>query len=177
MITQNIDNYHSELLQNSDVIKTEITQDGEKGHGFTNGVLEIHGNLFYMRWFNEWNLDLYSVPPRDTNKSIEDQIPKCTKCGEIMRPHILWFDESYTSEFHRLDEVQKAIGSSVDALIVVGTALATTLAFKLVREWLKKDILTIDVNLDPVWTVGHSVQVVEKAEKALPNLFKEFIIR
>ena len=77
LVTQNIDNYHAELLQKSDIISTLKTEDGDKGHGFTEGVIEIHGNLHYMRWFEEWSLDIYTVPARDPSLSLEEQIPKC----------------------------------------------------------------------------------------------------
>ena len=92
-----------------------------------------------------------------------------------MRPHILWFDESYTNELHRVDVIRSTMESDIDALIVVGTALATSLALRIVKSVLKKDILTIDINLEPVWTVGHSIQVVEKAESALPDLLMDFM--
>ena len=175
LITQNIDNYHAELLQKSDIIKTEVTEDGGKGHGFTNGVWEIHGNLLYMRWFKEWWFDLYTIPPRNPDLTPEEQIPKWSKWDGIMRPHILWFDETYTDELHKLNVVRETLETDVDALIVVGTALATTLAFKIVKECLSKDILTIDVNIESVCTAGNSIQIKEKAEIALPDLLSEFI--
>ena len=174
LITQNIDNYHAELLKKSDIIKTVDTEDGGKGHGFTNGVLEIHGNTLYMRCLDECCENIYTIPPLDPDLDIEDQIPKWNKCGSIMRPNILWFDESYWDEYYKLDWVKTAIESDVDALIVVGTALTTALAFKIVKEWLKRDILTIEVNLEPEWKVGHSVQVIEKSETALPILLKTY---
>ena len=151
LITQNIDNYHAELLRKSDILKTKETKNGKVGHGFTDGVLEIHGNLKYMRCFKECCFDIYSVPPRDPDLSLEDQIPKWKSCGDLMRPHILWFDESYTDQLYKLNDVKNAMESDVDALIVVGTALATSLAFKIVKETLKKDILTIDIKIYLNW--------------------------
>lgn len=91
-----------------------------------------------------------------------------------MRPHILWFDESYTQELHHVDTIKDLLDEDYDALIVVGTALATSLANKIVMHTLRKDILTIDVNIESVCTVGHSIQVIEKSEKALPELFKSY---
>ena len=89
-----------------------------------------------------------------------------------MRPQVLWFDESYNQKYYQVESVGEILESDVDAVIVVGTALATNLANRIVMSSLKKDILTIDVNLDPVCKVGHSVQVIEKSEPALPKLFK-----
>ena len=175
MITQNIDNYHSQLLRKSKVIKTEETKDGDKNHGFTNGVLEIHGNVFYMRWLKEWTKDILTMPQRNQELEIEEQIPKWENCGSIMRPHTLWFDETYWDEYYKLNSVRKVIESNVDALIVVGTTLSTALAFRIVKECLKRDILTIEVNLEPKINSGHWVQTIEWAESALPLLFKPFI--
>jgi len=91
-----------------------------------------------------------------------------------MRPHVLWFDEWYTQELHQVETISDIFNveeSKVDALIVIGnilvcyllgTALATSLARKIVFNWLKKDILTIDVNIESVCKTGHSIQITEK---------------
>ena len=62
------------------------------------------------------------------------------------------------------------VGKSIK--LSLGTALATNLAQRIVQTCLSKDILTIDINLEPVCKVGNSIQVIEKAEVALPELFK-----
>jgi NAD-dependent SIR2 family protein deacetylase len=92
-----------------------------------------------------------------------------------MRPQILWFDETYNQKYYQVESVGDILDSDVDAVIVVGTALATNLANRIVMSSLRKDILTIDVNLEPVCTAGHSVQVIENAETALRKLFKKVV--
>ena len=83
--------------------------------------------------------------------SPEEQIPKWKDWGSIMRPHILWFDESYTQELHQVETVREIMETDIDVLIVIGkahnwnpksnillgTALATSLALKMVKNWLK----------------------------------------
>ena len=104
-----------------------------------------------MRCFEEWDRAIYFTPPRP--KDLEDLIPKWAKCG-VMRPHDLWFDESYTEELHKVKTVwfltNKKIWSNrwkrekklkVDTLIVVGTALTTTLANNIVYICIVNNVL------------------------------------
>jgi NAD-dependent SIR2 family protein deacetylase len=37
-----------------------------------------------------------------------------------MRPNILWFDESYSEELHRVNTIKQICEGDVDLLIVVG---------------------------------------------------------
>ena len=179
LVTQNIDDYHWQLILNSSILKTTQHEEGKPGFGFTDHVYEIHGNLRYVRWYDEWDQLLYYTPPKSDDP--DQIIPKCTKCGSKMRPNVLWFDESYTEELHRVKTVSNFLPSKedkegteenpkVDALIVVGTALATTLANKIVNTWLLHDILTIEVNLEPVCEEGHVIQVLTKSEISLPQM-------
>jgi NAD-dependent SIR2 family protein deacetylase len=54
-VTQNIDNYHTKLIQNSEILGKEMKhkKEGSKGYGHTDGILEIHGNHLFMRCSNE----------------------------------------------------------------------------------------------------------------------------
>ena len=62
----------------------------------------------------------------------------------------------------------------MDALVVIGTALETNLARKLVNESLKKiDIPVIEINLESVIEYGFNIRVLDRSEVALPALFEE----
>jgi len=93
LVTQNIDDLHARLIQESKILKPTVTSEGEPGFGFTDFVYEIHGNLSYSRCFQECSKALKPVQVPDKELSLEDQIPKCEECKSIMRPHVLWFDE------------------------------------------------------------------------------------
>lgn len=187
LVTQNIDNYHCQLIKSSKVLKTSVYKEGSPGFGFTDNVNEIHGNLCYMRCFEEWDKAMYYIPPRP--KDPEDLIPKWTKCGGVMRPHILWFDESYTEELHKVKTVTDLLPTSkseaineeeekepkVDALIVIGTALATTLANNIVYTCIVNNVLTVEINMEPVWEQGRVLQVLTKSEISLPKLVNSYI--
>jgi len=50
-----VDNFHSELIKSCDTLGKEVIHkdEGKPDYGFTEGVLEIHGNWLYMRCSNE----------------------------------------------------------------------------------------------------------------------------
>jgi len=49
-------------------------------------------------------------------------------CGELMKPHCMFFDEMYKEKWCRSDSVNDYVDEKMDGLIVIGTALATGLA-------------------------------------------------
>jgi len=100
-------------------------------------------------------------------------VPRCTDCDAVMKPHCIFFDEYYTEHFYRRDTVDSFIKQS-DCLIIVGTALATNFAKKIVVEHLDKELPIIEVNLESAIERGNNIQVMEKSEIALPALFKEY---
>ena len=63
-----------------------------------------------------------------------------------MKPHCMFFDEVYSEHFYRSDTVSD-FADSADCLVVVGTALATNLAKKIVAKFLAKEQPVIEVNL------------------------------
>ncbi|CAI2367360.1 unnamed protein product [Moneuplotes crassus] len=174
LVTQNIDDLHARLIRESEILKPTVTSEGEPGFGFTDSVYEIHGNLSYSRCSQECSKALKPVQVPDKELSLEDQIPKCEECKSIMRPHMLCFDECYTQELHQVQTIKNIINSKVDALVIVGTANATTMANKLVNECLSRKILTINVNLEPCCDFGPVIEIKGKPEEILPKLFGSF---
>ena len=90
-----------------------------------------------------------------------------------MKPHCMFFDESYSEHYYRVDTVDDFVAQS-DCLIVVGTALATTLAKTTVCKFLDKELPVIEVNLETSINVGNNIQVKQGSEIALPALFNEY---
>ena len=74
-------------------------------------------------------------------------VPKCSQCGQAMKPHCMFFDEYYNEHFWRQDTVNSFL-EQTDCLIVVGTALATNFAETIVVECLEKEIPVIEINLE-----------------------------
>lgn len=96
LVTQNIDNLLTQCLP-----KEYISQ------GMHKHVIEIHGNINYMRCENncsdtEEKAQLFEMPDLKTSPT-----PSCPKCKGKVRPHILFFDESYNDKFYRRSSVQE----------------------------------------------------------------------
>jgi len=65
--------------------------------------------------------------PRDRPLDDRDRAAlRCAACAAWLRPHVLWFDETYDEERYRFASTVRAAQAAA-ALIVVGTSGATTL--------------------------------------------------
>ncbi len=116
-------------------------------------TFQIHGNIHYMRCSRECSDNLYPIPDsipsrpiiKEFSQELLDQL-RCPRCGELARPHVLWFDESYDEKYFRF-ESSLNIATQTDILLVVGTAGATTLPNHIVQVVLKQGGLVIDINI------------------------------
>ena len=100
-------------------------------------------------------------------------VPTCDECGKNMKPHCMFFDEAYSEHYYRQETVDSFLKQS-DCLIVIGTALATNFAKRIVVEHLDRELPVIEVNLESAISRGNNIQVLEKSEVALPTLFNEY---
>jgi NAD-dependent deacetylase len=96
-------------------------------------TLQIHGNIFFMRCWQECAGNIYPLPPQllpgrqDQDPGGGDRgLPACPACGGRARPHVLWFDESYDEHYFRMNSAMAA-AEHTDALIIAGSSGATTL--------------------------------------------------
>ena len=124
---------------------------------------------------NKCSLKVYPISERDLSEDLEDQIPKWPLWGDIMRPHILWNDENPVEYLYQTETVKKIINTNIDLLIVSGTSLSSSFSLELVNQLIERNVPIIDVNLVPVWTVGHSFQIVDQAELAIPELLSNYL--
>ncbi|CAD8132739.1 unnamed protein product [Paramecium octaurelia] len=160
------------VSQNIDNMLTSILPQKQIKNGHFESIYEIHGNIKYMRCSQECTLEkdelatLYEMP--DLTKNLR---PKCPKCGEDARPHILFFDESYTNENCRIQELQDKY-DAYDTIIVVGTMLETGCAKSTVCQFIKKKATIIEINPEPIIEVGNTYQIKGKSEEILPKLLK-----
>ena len=104
-----------------------------------------------MRCFKECNSEVIKLGDQIHDL---DHMPMCDKCGGVMRPHVLWFDESYNEQFYCYDTVKTYVERDVDAVLVIGTALETALASSLVTDAIADQILIFEFNTEPVIPKG-----------------------
>ncbi len=98
-----------------------------------------------------------------------DKLPRCPECGEILRQHVLWFDEYYTGhDDYQWNRIQAA-ASAMSLLIFVGTSFAVGVTDMFVQhaQLTRVPIFSIDPGGAP--PPYPKIQVLQaKAEELLP---------
>ncbi|MGI9582468.1 SIR2 family NAD-dependent protein deacylase [Chryseobacterium sp. RRHN12] len=117
-----------------------ITQnvDGLHQRAGTQKVYEIHGNKQKVRCSKECSEPIDFPENVKQKEYTEDLKPedidglKCKKCGSWLRPHTLWFDESYNEKYYYFDTAYD-IADHTDILFVIGTSGSTALPVSIVE--------------------------------------------
>ena len=134
LITQNIDGLH-------------LTAGNSSQRTY-----QIHGQAVAIRCGAECSRTLTGFPdiaPRPDAEAALSEATRtaltCSRCGEWMRPHVLWFDEMYDEEYFRFESSQQA---ALDAalLLVIGTSGATTLPMRVGQLAASAGATVIDIN-------------------------------
>ncbi len=114
----------------------------------------IHGDHDLMRCGDDCSTELYPFPEaiqlknrgKDQLTAEEIEVLKCPKCGEDLRPHVLWFDEYYDEKFFKKDSVLR-ISKETGILFILGTSGETTLPQVMTKNVLSKNGMVIEVNI------------------------------
>jgi NAD-dependent deacetylase len=135
LITQNVDNLH--IRAGSSLERT----------------YQIHGNIFYTRCASSCMDTILDLPDALSSKnkggSLTDEERErliCPACGGWLRPHVLWFDETYDEPNYRFNSALET-AQRTRLLITVGTAGATTLPNHIVNLVYRNGGLMIDINV------------------------------
>ena len=115
----------------------------------------VHGNLHFMRCSRECRSDIVPVPESFGERpagepltSAEQARLACPACGHWMRPHVLWFDETYDEPRYRFESALRA-ASSAALLLVVGTSGAAALPVIAARLASERGTPIVDVDPEP----------------------------
>jgi NAD-dependent SIR2 family protein deacetylase len=49
--------------------------------------------------------NFYLAPKLQDVPDFKNHVPLCNSCGSSMKPHCMFFDESYSEQYYRLDTV------------------------------------------------------------------------
>jgi NAD-dependent deacetylase len=97
LITQNVDNLH--LLAGNSQSRT----------------LQIHGNIFHARCASACTDKIVPLPdglrPKGKGSRLTERERRrltCPVCGNWIRPHVLWFDETYNERYYRFRSALEA---------------------------------------------------------------------
>lgn len=112
-------------------------------------ITELHGNIFTGRCtkcgHREENLDtpLPKLPP------------ECPICGSNMRPHILWFGETYDQKMltESIDFLKRS-----DLILIIGTSGQVTVPVYLAQEAIRAGAFSIEINPEES-TLTNSVDI------------------
>ena len=137
------------ITQNVDGLHLKAGNSPEK-------VYEIHGNLNYMRIFDSSRPSLLPMPDFVEELDPKEPLPEEVKsklrdeAGNLMRPHVLWFDEIYNEELYRSESALKA-AQEADLLLTIGTTGATSLPAVILKTVAQNGGTIIDINPEATW--------------------------
>lgn len=137
LVTQNVDGLH-------------LRAGGDPGR-----VYQIHGNLDLCRCVRGCPPVVRPLPdaipaqwPKE--RALDDGIRQALRCGcgDRLRPHVLWFDESYDEPLYRYVSALRAAETAA-ALIVIGTSGATTLPARMCQVAAARGAPLIVLDVEP----------------------------
>ena len=136
LITQNVDNLHLRAGSSPE------------------NTYQIHGNIFFTRCQADCGRGISPLPEGLEAKHKGEELSEgdksllvCPRCSSLLRPHVLWFDESYNEAYYRFQS-SLAIASQTNLLITVGTSGATNLPNQVARQVVHNGGTIIDINIE-----------------------------
>jgi NAD-dependent deacetylase len=122
-----------------------ITQnvDGLHQRAGSKKVLELHGNVTFTRCTN----NSCELAPFEDAEDHSDEVPRCPKCGSVLRPDIVMF-----GEYLPADTLRQSIQALrvCDLFIAIGTSGVVAPASHFVELAEVAGARTIYVNLEPM---------------------------
>lgn len=162
-------------LRNFQLVTQNI--DGLHVAAGSEAVVEVHGSARHVRCVRPGceNAAPYGMLPRtavdlDAFRAApsRETLPRCPACGDLVRPHVLWFDEYYGEHASYQYAGVIALAGQISALLFVGTSFSVGLTESLLGIARSRGV--------PVWTIDPApppagvTALAEPAEVALPRL-------
>jgi NAD-dependent deacetylase len=142
LITQNVDNLHFRA--------------GSKN------IIELHGNLAISRC-TRCSYETKALPT-----PLEETLPTCPECGELLRPGVVWFGEQLP-----VDAINAAFRTAqqCDLMLVIGTSGLVQPAASLPHLAKREGAFVVEVNIEetPITAVA-DITLLGKAGEALNRI-------
>ena len=152
-------------LENKTTDFTLITQnvDGLHERAGSKNILELHGNIWKVR------CSVCGIVSENHDLPI-DIPPRCSNCGGLLRPHIVWFGEMLSTDI--INEAYAAL-ERCDILLVVGTSGVVQPAASMASIARQAGAYVVEVNIEKTPN-SHVVDeaITGKAAEILPVLFE-----
>ena len=125
-------------LEKRGKLKAVITQniDGLHQKAGSKNVIELHGTVF-----EHYCPSCGAEMPTEEVAALKGGIPRCEKCGHIIKPRVTLYEESLDE---RVIEAAVSAISSADLLIIGGTSLAVYPAAGFIRYFGGENIVLIN---------------------------------
>lgn len=143
---------------------TVVTQNVDNLHGRagSKNIYELHGNIE-----RNFCIDCKTFFNEDEFK-LEHSVPKCSKCGGMIRPDVVWFGENLPQDVFSNAE-QKAMDS--DICFIVGTSAVVYPAAYIPITAKQNGAYLVEINIDQT-EISSSVDysIMGKSGEVLPEL-------
>ncbi len=154
----------ADLAKHKDVIVLTQNIDGLHQRAGSKNVLELHGSIIRIK--------CTICDFKDNITSSFDELPPKCKCGNILRPDVVWFGEGLPQ-----DVWSEAIlhAQTCDVMIIAGTSLVVSPANTLPMHAKQNGAILIEVNPEKtVMSSDMDLSVRETSANALPQLVSLF---
>lgn len=131
-------------------------------------VIELHGNIWRMRCTRNCQ-----APWEDRTVPLPEIPPRCTECGALARPDVVWFGESLPAG--ALDQAFAAAQICM-VMLVVGTSAVVQPAASLPIMALQRGAYVVEINPQPtpLSSIAHEV-IRQPAARALPEWWQAWL--
>ena len=145
LVTQNVDNLHRKA--------------GSKN------VLELHGNIE-----RSYCIECHALAPELALEELT-VVPRCTKCGGLVRPDVVWFGEMLPLEVFAKAE---AAARQCDIFLSIGTSAVVFPAASLPYTALDHGAFVVEMNVESTDLSSRAHEVLTgKAGEILPDLLSQ----
>ena len=122
----------------ADCIVVTQNVDGLHRRAGSRNVVELHGNIARVRCSREGTVG-------EEWNAVEGGVPCCAGCGALLRPDVVWFDETLpAAALHVAD----ALARRCDVMLVVGTSAEVYPAAALPAIARSSGAIVVEVNPD-----------------------------
>jgi NAD-dependent deacetylase len=142
-----------------------VTQnvDGLHQRAGSRNAIELHGNITRTKCFAE---DTVVAEWPDTG----DVPPKCPRCGSLLRPDVVWFEEAMPEQ---ATASAFAASRACDLFFAIGTSAVVYPAASLPLEALEAGATVVEINPEPTSLTPKADYVLTGAAGVvLPELLK-----
>jgi len=155
----------AKLEKFKDVVVLTQNIDGLHQRAGSSNVLELHGSIIRIKCtVCEFEDDIPS--------SFENLPPKCTRCGNILRPDVVWFGEPLPQKVWSQAIIE---ANSCDIMIIAGTSLVVSPANTLPVYAKQNNASLIEVNPEQTQMSSEmDISLRTTSAKALPEIIKIF---